>query len=606
MKHNIALSAVVGALIVLSSTARAHAQLVAETTPTQTASGQMPTDVTPGSWAYQAVQDCAAKGLIAGYPPDGNFLGGRTMTRYEMATIVARILSKLDALAQSGASTTAIQPQVGEAGELASEYKVELTVIGTDLTQAKSDIAKLQGQVATLQEGLGSVYDALEEQAKRTTALKQQVAGIANSAYSSNPNSKYNITGYIQARAVFASSGSGSRFPQGTAAVQGAYNGDYAQTGAAGGAQVRRARLRLNGQLTNNSSYAACLDFSGMTTSSSQQTTVREAWAGYTLGDGNTKVYPTVQAGLFATPFGYILPLSMSSSITPERPLAFSEGSTFGLFNSQDYDKGVKATYNTPFGATVTYAAINGGGRQNENIDGHMDSVAHVAYSTPDKVINGGVSYYDGFVYRARPTSYSTTPAASGGIPVTQMTYPKPIKRLLGVDGEINLKSGAFVIGEYIKGTYEARSYFDNNWPLNTTWPTGDAALFNDGYVKHNQVEGWYLQGGYTFSATGSRPLTLAGDYDVFQRSINPHSNSSNALQGNNPNTTNSTTSPYQFFPGGSSFDDVNIGYGVLYNLDRAIRLRLWYDNPLSVAHATGTPEPPRIGLTTVEMQVKY
>ena len=36
-------------------------------------------DVKPDHWAYEAVQDLARKGLIKGYPPDGNFLGQRTV-----------------------------------------------------------------------------------------------------------------------------------------------------------------------------------------------------------------------------------------------------------------------------------------------------------------------------------------------------------------------------------------------------------------------------------------------------------------------------------------------------------------------------------------------
>jgi len=589
MTRSFALSAAAGAILLFTSAVSAHAQLIAETVPTPTASGQLPADVKPTDWAYQAVQDCAAKGLIAGYPPDGNFLGGRAVTRFEMATIVARILAKLDALAASGANTQGIQTQVGEAGQLSDEYKVELTVIGTDMTQAKADIAKLQGQVATLQQGLGSAYDALEEQSKRTDALKAQVAALGNSAYTSNPKSKFNITGYIQARAVDAASSSSSRFPQGTSTNQGCYNGNYAQGAAAAGVQVRRARLKLTGMLTNNANYAAQLDFSGMTSATSQQTTVREAWASYTLGDGDKTVYPTVTAGLFATPFGYILPGSMANSITPERPLAFSENSTVGLFNSQDYDKGAKVSYTyTPLGVSLTYAAINGSGRQNENIDSQFDSVVHLAYSTPNKVYNIGASYYGGSVYRTRPTNY----------PAALTVYPKPAKKLAGLDAQINEPCGAFVDGEYVKGEYEARSYFDE--ALNTaTNPIGGDTLQNDAYVSHNQVQGYYVMGGYTFNSTGSRPLTFALDYDVFQRSIDAHTSSFNAYQGN-------AQGAGKFLGTGSSFDDVNVGYGVLYNLDRAIRLRLWYDDPQAVAHAEGTAAPPKIGLTTAEMQVKF
>ncbi|HZT42150.1 MAG TPA: S-layer homology domain-containing protein, partial [Chthonomonadaceae bacterium] len=57
-----------------------------------TAQQEVGKDVPPGHWAYQAVQDLASKGLIKGYPPDANFLGRRTLTRYEMATILQRVV----------------------------------------------------------------------------------------------------------------------------------------------------------------------------------------------------------------------------------------------------------------------------------------------------------------------------------------------------------------------------------------------------------------------------------------------------------------------------------------------------------------------------------
>src|SRR6478672_11220127 len=53
-------------------------------------------DIKPDHWAYAAVEDLAKKGLIKGYPPDGKFLGGRTLSRYEMATIIKRILDRMD------------------------------------------------------------------------------------------------------------------------------------------------------------------------------------------------------------------------------------------------------------------------------------------------------------------------------------------------------------------------------------------------------------------------------------------------------------------------------------------------------------------------------
>ena len=50
-------------------------------------------DLPAGHWAYGAVAKLAAAGVVDGYP-DGTFKGDKTMTRYEMAQIVAKALAK--------------------------------------------------------------------------------------------------------------------------------------------------------------------------------------------------------------------------------------------------------------------------------------------------------------------------------------------------------------------------------------------------------------------------------------------------------------------------------------------------------------------------------
>ena len=52
-------------------------------------------DVPENHWAYEAVKQLAAYGLIQGFP-DGTYKGQEPMTRYQMAIVVARLLSDLD------------------------------------------------------------------------------------------------------------------------------------------------------------------------------------------------------------------------------------------------------------------------------------------------------------------------------------------------------------------------------------------------------------------------------------------------------------------------------------------------------------------------------
>jgi mRNA-degrading endonuclease YafQ of YafQ-DinJ toxin-antitoxin module/uncharacterized protein YoxC len=131
---------------------------------------QAPQDVPPGHWAYDAVQELAEKGLIKGYPPTGNFFGKRTVTRYEMATILQRVLARVDDLLAKKADkgeTAPTQPtpptppagvtqeQLEEVRKLVDEFKVELTVIGTDMQKVKDELGSLKADIGALKEQVG-------------------------------------------------------------------------------------------------------------------------------------------------------------------------------------------------------------------------------------------------------------------------------------------------------------------------------------------------------------------------------------------------------------------------------------------------------------------
>jgi hypothetical protein len=62
-------------------------------------------------WAYQAIDNLHKKGILKGYP-DGNFRGGRTLTRFELAVAVQRILDAI------GVTSTGIPGQRGIPGDV--------------------------------------------------------------------------------------------------------------------------------------------------------------------------------------------------------------------------------------------------------------------------------------------------------------------------------------------------------------------------------------------------------------------------------------------------------------------------------------------------------
>jgi hypothetical protein len=97
-------------------------------------------DVPMNHWAYDAVSQLAASGVVSGYP-DGSFKGGQPATRYEMASIVARALAKVD-------MDKASKQDLEMLKKLVVEFKDELDALGVK-------VDKLDARVAVLEERLG-------------------------------------------------------------------------------------------------------------------------------------------------------------------------------------------------------------------------------------------------------------------------------------------------------------------------------------------------------------------------------------------------------------------------------------------------------------------
>ena len=95
-------------------------------------------DVPQDSWAYDAVATLAADGVIDGFP-DGTYQGNKTMTRYEMAQIVARAMAKTDLEKADKALVD----------KLAAEFADELDNLGVRVAdlEKKSDNVVWKGEL---------------------------------------------------------------------------------------------------------------------------------------------------------------------------------------------------------------------------------------------------------------------------------------------------------------------------------------------------------------------------------------------------------------------------------------------------------------------------
>ncbi len=94
-------------------------------------------DVPQGSWAYDAVDQLAARGIITGYP-DGTFKGNQPITRYEMAALIARAMATVEV----GEGLSNEDMEVLK--RLMVEFKDELDALGVRVDDMDNRLAGLE------------------------------------------------------------------------------------------------------------------------------------------------------------------------------------------------------------------------------------------------------------------------------------------------------------------------------------------------------------------------------------------------------------------------------------------------------------------------------
>lgn len=128
------------------------------------------TDVPTDHWAYDAVNQLQQDGIIIGYP-DGTFGGKRTITRYEFAVAIARVVDFLGAGPEGGISrgeldqalsgyakkseiptvptlaNLASKDELNKVSKLVDEFRDELAALGVDVDALKRDVAALACRV---------------------------------------------------------------------------------------------------------------------------------------------------------------------------------------------------------------------------------------------------------------------------------------------------------------------------------------------------------------------------------------------------------------------------------------------------------------------------
>lgn len=96
-------------------------------------------DLPPGHWARDAVVQLSAEGVLSGYP-DGSFKGNQPVTRYEMASILARALRDIDMQYATKEQTMLLE-------RMSLEFHEELELLGLSIRRVEEKAETLEDRM---------------------------------------------------------------------------------------------------------------------------------------------------------------------------------------------------------------------------------------------------------------------------------------------------------------------------------------------------------------------------------------------------------------------------------------------------------------------------
>src|SRR5215469_18635849 len=130
-------------------------------------------DVPKNNWALDYIKTLAADGIVQGYP-NGKFNGSRDITRYEMAAIIARAVSYVEANGASASDEAKLQ-------KLMDAYKDELDSLGVRVSNIEDRLATLDKSTQFAQRFSvhGTLSSQFSERERTTSPLEVDGKTIA-------------------------------------------------------------------------------------------------------------------------------------------------------------------------------------------------------------------------------------------------------------------------------------------------------------------------------------------------------------------------------------------------------------------------------------------
>lgn len=133
------------------------------------AMGQNIDDMDEDHWAYESVQELIDRGYLNLYEDD-TFRGNESISRYEMAEIVSRLLADLQ-----DTDTELEEEDVEEIRKLSLEFRDELVEIAQEQDDFSQALEDLQDENIIRSEEIGDLNEQLESQQEELTGIVDNI-----------------------------------------------------------------------------------------------------------------------------------------------------------------------------------------------------------------------------------------------------------------------------------------------------------------------------------------------------------------------------------------------------------------------------------------------
>ncbi len=156
-------------------------------------------DVPFSHWSYDAVNKLTSKGILQGYP-DGTFKGEKNVTRYHLAMVVAKMLSNVEQMLESGTGSSLVtKADLQTLEKLTVEFADELALLGVKVTALEDDMQIVKEDVA----GVKKDVDSIKGYMARGGMEKVAISGDMIVRHDDNVKTKPAVASNVHTSAMF-------------------------------------------------------------------------------------------------------------------------------------------------------------------------------------------------------------------------------------------------------------------------------------------------------------------------------------------------------------------------------------------------------------------